>query len=119
MGSPFTPGIDYRGSNLTIEYELVCLVNYFFIIIIVIQYCFFETKKEFGKAIKKSAGCRIFVKKERDFGFRTAPPPPFRPCDTGRNSTFLIRKQMVRNVKKQTKINIIVSLQLKVKFHLR
>ena len=74
MGSPFTPGIDYRGSNLTIEYELVCLVNYFFIIIIVIQYCFWKQKKEFGKAIKKSAGCRIFVKKERDFGFRTPPP---------------------------------------------
>ena len=34
---------------------------------------FLETKKEFGKAIKKSAGCRIFVKKERDFGFRTPP----------------------------------------------
>ena len=118
MGSPFTRGIHYRGSNLTIEYELVCLVNYFFYC-----YCysvlFLETKKEFGKAIKKSAECRIFVKKERDFGFRTPPAPPFRPCDTGRNSTFLIRKQMVRNVKKQTKINIIVSLQLKVKFHLR
>ena len=77
MGSPFTPGIDYRGSNLTIEYELVCLVNYFFYYYYCYSVLFLETKKEFGKAIKKSAGCRIFVKKERDFGIRPLPPLPF------------------------------------------
>ena len=56
MGSPFTPGIDYRGSNLTIEYELVCLVNYFFIIIIVIQYCFWKLKRNSGKRSRKVRG---------------------------------------------------------------
>ena len=119
MGSPFTPGIDYRGSNLTIEYELVCLVNYFFIIIIVIQYCFWKQKRNSGKRSRKVRGVGYFREEGARFRDQAPPPPPFRPCDTGRNSTFLIRKEMVRNVKKQTKINIIVSLQLKIKFHLR
>ena len=43
-GSPFTPGIHYRGSNLTIEYELVCLVNYFFLLLLLFSIVFGNKK---------------------------------------------------------------------------
>ena len=97
-------GVSFHTRNRLPRFKLnyrVCLYYYYCYSVL-----FLETKKEFGKAMKKKAGCRIFVKEERDFGIRTPPSPPFRPLDTGRKSTSLIRKQLIRNVKKQTKIHL-------------
>ena len=90
-----------------------------FLLLLLLFSIVFGNKKGIWESDQEKCGVYDFREEGARFRDQAPPPPPFRPCDTGRNSTFLIRKEMVRNVKTQTKINIIVSLQLKIKFHLR
>ena len=61
--------------------ECCLLSNQTVCLVCLICFLFMQTKEEFGKKIwKKTAGCGIFLKKERLCGIRTPPlfiPVPF------------------------------------------